>query len=33
MAELESLLTVSDENTQKLQENYRNKLKQLETQV
>jgi hypothetical protein len=33
MAELESLVTVSDEHTQKLQENYRNKLKQLETQV
>jgi hypothetical protein len=33
MAELESLVTASDENTQKLQENYRNKLKQLEIQV
>jgi Tfp pilus assembly protein PilO len=33
MAELESLATTTDENTQKLQETYKNKLKQLEAQV
>ncbi|CAK9197643.1 unnamed protein product [Sphagnum troendelagicum] len=33
MAELESLATTTDENTQKLQETYKNKLKQLEAQI
>ncbi|CAK9197574.1 unnamed protein product [Sphagnum troendelagicum] len=33
MAELESLATTTDENAQKLQETYKNKLKQLEAQI